>query len=443
MFSPAYRRYVLAALTLVNTLNYLDSVAIILFLQPIKQDLHLSDTKLGFLTGIAFALFYATLGVPIARWADRGNRVTIASIAIGLWGATVMLCLFVRSFPQLLLARVAAGIGESGCMPPTYSLLADYFPEAGQRARAMSIYLLASPLAALIGFALGGWLNDAFGWRMAFFLLGTPALVVALLVQLTIVEPRTDRKRQVVSSPVSWPRVLSCIWCQPSTRHLSIAIVLLWTMLSGLGPWYAAFLSRSHGMTTSELGVWLGLIFGLSGMAGTYLGGYIAARFFARDERGQMRLTAMMVALLVPCFIAFLLVAGRVQALLALIPLVIVNSFFAGPAFALLQRLVPEEMRATTMALVMLFANLIGTGAGPQLVGIVSDVLAPTLGIESLRYAMLIVSFAAWWSAYHFWQVGRNVSEDLLTRASDALCANAVGQATGGNAGYRSTKVPS
>jgi predicted MFS family arabinose efflux permease len=421
MFTIAYRRYVLGALTLVNTLNYLDGVAIILLLQPIKEDLHLSDTKLGLLTGIAFALFYATLGVPIARWADRGNRVTIASMAIGLWGTTVMLCLFVRNFPQLLLARVAAGIGESGCMPPTYSLLADYFAAAGERARAMAIYLLASPLAALIGFALGGWLNDRFGWRLTFFILGLPALLVALVIKFTIVEPRVRSARPPTGTPLPWPAVLRCIWQQPSTRHLAIAIVLLWTMLSGLGPWYAAFMTRSHGMTTSEIGIWLGLIFGLSGMAGTYLGGYTAARWFARDECGQMRLTAIMVAVLVPCFFVFLLVRGRHEALFSLAPLVVVNSFFAGPAFALMQRLVREEMRATTMAVVMLFANLIGTGVGPQIVGILSDALAPRFGIESLRYAMLIVSFVAWWSAYHFWRVGRTVREDLL-RLSASGC---------------------
>src|SRR5690349_1463529 len=150
MFSTGYERYVLATLTLVYTLNYLDRGLIILLLQPIKEDLHLSDTQLGFVTGIAFALFYATLGLPIARWADRGNRVTITSIAIGLWGLTVMVCLFVSNLVQLVLARIAAAVGESGCMPPTYSLVGDYFPAPAARTRAMAIYWLASPLALLI-----------------------------------------------------------------------------------------------------------------------------------------------------------------------------------------------------------------------------------------------------------------------------------------------------
>jgi MFS family permease len=168
MFSDAYKRYVLGTLTLVYTLNYLDRGLIILLLQPIKEDLHISDTQLGFVTGIAFALFYATLGLPIARCADRGNRVTITSIAIGLWGGTVMLCLFVTNFVHLVFARIAAAIGESGCMPPTYSLVGDYFPAPAERTRAMATYWLASPVALLISLVAGGWLNERYGWRVTF-----------------------------------------------------------------------------------------------------------------------------------------------------------------------------------------------------------------------------------------------------------------------------------
>jgi len=155
---------VLAVLTGLTTLNFLDRILFGLVLQPVKQDLHLSDTQLGFLTGIAFALFYATLAIPISRWADRGNRVTIATLAISLWGLTVMSCLFVTNFVQLLFARVAAAVGESGCVPPTYSLVGDYFPKPGERARALAIYNASNPIAVLIGFMAGGWLKH-YGWR--------------------------------------------------------------------------------------------------------------------------------------------------------------------------------------------------------------------------------------------------------------------------------------
>ena len=411
----AYRRFVLAILTLVYTLNYLDRGLIILLLQPIKDDLHLSDTQLGFLTGIAFGLFYATLGVPIARWADRGNRATITSLAIGLWGATVMLCVLVTNFLQLVLARFAAAVGEAGCMPPTYSLLGDYFPAAIQRTRAMAIYWLASPTALLVSFILGGTLNEHYGWRMTFFIMGLPALLVAVLVKLTIVEPRTGACGEQAQR--SLPRmidVLAGLWRQRSSRHLIAAIILFFTLGSGLAPWYAAFMMRSHGMGTAELGVWLGLIFGLGGIAGTLSGGYVTARWFADDERGQMRLSAVAMAALVPCFVLFLLLPQKQAALLALLPLIVAGNFTFGPAFALLQRLVPDAMRATTLAVVMLLANLIGMGLGPQIVGVLSDWLSPSLGADSLRYAMLALSFLAFWAAYYFWQAGGTVREDLL-----------------------------
>jgi MFS family permease len=424
VLGKAYKRYVLGTLTFVFTLNSLDRVLVNLLSQPIKDDLQLSDTQLGFLTGIAFGLFYATLGLPIARWADRGNRVTLVSIAIGLWGGTVMLCVFATTFVQLLAARIAAAIGESGCMPPTYSLLGDYFPAPSERGRAMTIYWLASPLAGLTSFIAGGWLNELYGWRVTFFVMGIPGLLFAVLVKMTIIEPRVRARPDGLSQPQP-PRIIDivCIlWERRSCRHLSVAIVLVYVMALGLGPWYAAFMIRSHGMGTAELGLWLGLIFGIGGLAGTGLGGYAAAHWFADNERGQMRLSAVMTAALVPCFIVFLLVPHKEQALMALAPLMVVFCFFLGPTFALLQRLVEDEMRATTLAVVMLFANLIGMGAGPQVVGILSDLLRPAVGTDSLRYAMLAMSLVAFWAAYHFWVTGSTVGEDLSVIAGRKPC---------------------
>jgi MFS family permease len=287
-FSRAYKRYALGTMAVVVTFNYIDRCLITLLLQPIKVDLQLSDTQLGFLTGIAFGVFYATLGLPIARWADRGNRVTIASLAIALWGLTVMSCLFVTNFVQLLFARIAAAVGESGCMPPTYSLVGDYFPESAERTRAMAIYMLGGSTATLVSFVAGGWLNEHYGWRGAFFAMGIPALLIAVLVKLTIVEPpRQARPAAVPRKQV--PRmtdVLKILWRQRSARHLMLGIILFWTMGLGLLPWYAAFMVRSHGMGTAELGVWLGLIGGIGGGTGILIGAYVGGRWFADNERG-------------------------------------------------------------------------------------------------------------------------------------------------------------
>jgi predicted MFS family arabinose efflux permease len=425
MLSGAYKRYVLTMLTLVMTLNFTDRVLVILLLQPIKLDLHLSDTQLGFLTGIAFGLFYATLGIPIARLADRGNRVTIASVAIGLWGGTVMLCSYVTTFAQLVAARIAAGVGESGCMPPTYSLLGDYFPAPAERTRATAIYWLGNPISSLIGFGVGGWLSERYGWRMTFVLMGIPGLLVAVVVKLTVSEPR--RNRTLVSLPDRLPRmtqVCGALWCQRSSRHLIAAIILLFTVGLGLAPWYGAFMMRSHGMDTAELGVWLGAIFGLGGIAGTWLGGYVASTWFADNEPAQMRLCALLIVGLVPCFALFLLLPQKQQALVALIPSSVIFVFSLGPAFALLQRSVPNGMRATTLAVVMLLANVIGMGVGPQIVGVLSDLLYSRLGADSLRYAMLAMFSVALWASYQFWQVGRTI-RDALTMNADRERPNA------------------
>jgi 7-keto-8-aminopelargonate synthetase-like enzyme/predicted MFS family arabinose efflux permease len=326
-----------------------------------------------------------------------------------------MSCLFVTSYGQLVLARIAAAVGESGCKPPTYSLVGDYFPQPAERTRAMSVYWLGSPLSALISFVAGGALSQAYGWRVTFFLMGIPGLALAVLVKMTLVEPRAVLIRQRVSQrrQPSMLAVLGLLWRQRSCRHLSIALILIYTLSYGLGPWYAAFMMRSHGVGTAELGVWLGLIFSLGGVAGILLGGYVGGRWFAGSEKSQMRLSAATVALIAPCFVAFLTVPHKQQAFLALLPLVMVFSFFLGPTYALMQRLVADEMRATALAVVMLLANLIGMGVGPQVVGILSDLLAPRLASDSLRYAMLMMSFVAFWGAYHLWRVGATIAEDL------------------------------
>ena len=415
MFGEAYRRYVLFILTLVYTLNYLDRGLITLLLPNIQADLKLTDTQLGFLTGIAFGLFYATLGIPLARWADRGDRGSITSLAIGLWGITVMGCLFVSNFKQLVAARIAAAVGEAGCMPPTYSLVGDYFPRPAERTRAISLYMLASPLSVLLSFVLGGWLAQRQGWRMTFFWMGVPALLVAAVVKLTVRDPRTQAGDGHLPAE-RLPRldlVLGELWRRPALRHLTLAVILLLTVGAGLGPWYAAFLSRYHGLSTETLGLSLGLIFSIGGIVGITLGGYLSGGRFVPDEKAQMRVTALTVACLSPAFTLFLLFRSTAAALTALAVLWTLFNFFIGPTFTLLQRLVVPRTRATTLALVMMLANLIGMGVGPQIVGVLSDLLRTAVGFESLRYAMLALSLVALWAAYHVWRVGRYVTVDL------------------------------
>ena len=411
-----YRRYAVVAMLSIHTASLVDQGLIGLLMQPIKVDLQLSDTQLGIVTGIGFGVLYAVLGVPIARWADRGNRITIASIFIGLWGLTVMACLMVTNYIQLLFARMAAAAGGAGCKPATLSLVGDYYPVAADRVRAMAIYWLGGPLAALISRMVGGWLSERYGWRATFFLMGIPGLVLAALIKSTLVEPRS----QMHTTRIQYRRlppfrqVVSLLWRTRSCRQLIAALTLILAMTYGLDRWNATFMMRSHGLGTQELGIWLGAIYGFGGSAGVFFGGYVAGRWFANDEKGQMRISAIALALATLCCIIFLMVHQPHVALIMLIPIMLALNFIVPPAFTLIQRLVPDESRATCMAITMLLYNLIGMGFAPLVVGSLSDWLAPEFGTDSLRYAMLITTVVGLWAAYHLWQVGHTVQQDLV-----------------------------
>jgi MFS family permease len=427
--SPAYKGYALALMTTVYTVNLIDRQLIGLLLQPIAREFALTDTQLGFLTGIAFGFFYALLGVPIARWADRGNRVTITSLAIGLWGITVASCVLVGNFGQLVFARVAASVGEAGCKPPTYSLVGDYFSGTAERTRAMSIYWLAGPIAGLIAYVVGGWLNQLVGWRMTFFIIGLPGIALALLVKLTIREPRSQDAAAPLPPSVPINQVLWQIVHRGSLRNLCIGLILIFTMFYGVSPWNMVFLMRSHGMSTAELGVWWGFLSGAAGISATLIGGYAANRWFSGDEPGQMRLSAASVASAVPFYVAFLLIGQKEWAVVLLAFWYFSLTAVAAPTFSAMQRLVPGEMRATVMALIMLFCNLIGMGLGPQAIGILSDLLRPHYGVDSLRYALFSVLILMFWAAYHFLRVAKFVRQDLEEVETVRTVAEPIGEA--------------
>ena len=417
MFTQTYKRYALITLTTVYTLSFMDRIMIGMLMQPIKEELLLSDTQLGFLTGIAFALFYATLGIPIARWADRGNRVTIISIAMALWGVMVMLCGLATNFVQMVLVRIGAAVGEAGCMPPAYSLIGDYFPVA-ERTRALSVYMSGISISILISFMFAGWMNEHYGWRAAFLVVGLPGLVIAMLVKFTLNEPRMIERKQDNKSKTqvqpSLSNVLTTLWRQPSFRYLVIALTLVNFVGIGVGQWFATFFIRNHGMATGELGIWMGLIGGLSGVVGTFGGGYLADRYLANNPRGQLRLIALAVALLFPIYLMMLFLPAKQMSLLQLIPINILILFFYGPIMAMMQQLVADKIRAMAIAVTLLILNLIGMGLGPQIVGILSDAFTPTMGTaEALKVAMAIASVGSLGSAYYFWIAGRTIEADL------------------------------
>jgi len=414
-----YKNYLLILLTLIATFNYLDRFVLALVLEPIKQEFQLSDSQLGLLSGFAFALFYATAGIPIARWADRGNRNTIVTLTTGLWSAMVALSGLVGNFTQLLLVRVGVAVGEAGCLPTGQSLISDYFDRA-DRLRAMAIYWLCAPIAMIVGYFGGGWLAEAVGWRTTFILMGLPGVLLALIARLTLREPRLKKNVTIGAECLStstehysFKEVLTTLWQVISFRHLVVAFCIAYFFGMGIGQWLPTFFIRSHGMSAGELGTWLALTWGVCGVPGTYLGGILASRYASKKEALQMRAIAVLFTL--TTFLYALICLSPSQAIS--ITLLGVNGFTFGltngVVFAAILSLVDERMRSTAMALIFLLANLVGLGLGPIAVGMLSDGLMPMYGNESLRFALVCFSPGYLWVAFHYWKASSTIEADI------------------------------
>lgn len=437
--SEGYRNYLLGLLLCIQTLTYIDNRVMSLVLQQIKLEFVLSDTQLGVLTGIAFSLFYAVMGIPIARWADRGNRVTIISVTIGLWSIATSLVGAAASFLQLLVIRVCVAVGEAGCIPPAQSLIADYFSRA-ERPRAVARYMLAAPLSLVIGYFLAGWLSELYGWRTLFFIIGLPGVFLSVLAWLTLREPRLTSSRSDAlpradteaatddiadTSPTapSLSSVLATLWKSHTFRNLLIFYSIVSFFGYGIGPFKPAFFARSFGMGTSELGTWLALTVGSAGFLGTYLGGELVSRYCGKDERRQLRLISLGYGMSGAISACIYLASSQCLAF-ALMTLAMFVGFSAiGPLFAVFQTIVPPHMRAQAIAIIYLFANLIGMGIGPIAVGALSDLFAPKFGQESLRYALMIMSLGYLWGAWHAWRASATVTEDMANAEAPAAAA--------------------
>jgi predicted MFS family arabinose efflux permease len=413
-----YRSYLLGVLLVILAFNFVDRLALGLLLQNIKVDLSLSDTQLGLLSGVAFALFYSLLGIPIARWADRGNRITIIASTALLWSVAVGLCGMVASFAQLLAARVLAGIGEAGCVPPAHSLIADYFTRA-ERPRAVSIYMLGGPLSTLMGFFFAGWFNQIYGWRATFVCLAIPGLALGVLAKATLKEPRGEYSKPIVPADTSFAaeaslrEVCVTLWRLGTFRHLLCCFSVLYFFGFGILQWQPAFFMRSYGMRSGEVGTWFALIYGFGGIFGTWWGGRWASRWAAGDEGLQLRAMTLTYSA-VGVFSTFIYLTHNRYVAFGLMAVVGVGGAMAnGPLFATIQTLVPQRMRAVSIATVYLFANLVGLGLGPLAAGALSDALRHLFGAESLRYALLALSPGYIWGGWHLWLASKTVAFDL------------------------------
>ncbi|HTO68868.1 MAG TPA: MFS transporter [Myxococcota bacterium] len=410
--AEGYRRYVLGLLVVVYILNFVDRQILTILTEDIRKEMALNDTLIGLLTGSAFALFYTFMGIPIARWADRGTRRTIIALALTVWSGMTALTGLAQNFAQLALARIGVGIGEAGGSPPAHSIISDLFPPE-RRGTALSIYSLGIPIGGGLGALLGGTLGHLYGWRAAFMIVGVPGVLIAALLRATVAEP----KREIVGQPgsnESIGEVLRFMGKLPSFRHMALGASMHALYGYGAANWVPAFLIRSHHMSKEQVGRWLFLTSLTLGVLGTFLGGFITDRVSKRDPSWYLRVPAIASGMALPFAFAFYLWNDTLTALLLSVPGLLLGGVYLGPTFAMTQTLVKPQMRALASSILLFIINLIGLGLGPLLVGWISDLLRPSFGEDSLRYALLIVVVGGGsWATLQYVLASRTLAKDL------------------------------
>src|SRR5262245_6488360 len=418
--SRRYANYVLAVLLLAYIFNFIDRQIISILLQPIKEDLGASDSAMGFLSGTAFALFYATLGIPIARWADVWVRRSIIAIGLALWSGMTALSGAAQTFAQMAAARVGVGVGEAALSPPAHSLISDYFPP-GRRATALSIYAMGIHLGILFGVVAGGWLEQYWGWRAAFVVVGLPGVLLAALVQLSVREPARGGSEHLAGpEPVPpVPEVFRFLWSLRSFRHLSFATAL--TAFGGyaFANWAPTFLRRVHEMTGGELGTKYGLALGIGGVVGSALAGLLADRLGRAAPRWRLWVRAIAPVGPAPFTLVFFFHGDANLALAWLLPGLALAAFYQGPVFSTVQTLVKVRMRSVASGILLFIINIIGLALGPPSVGLLNDYVYADLGAEAVRYSLVsVLLLTESWALVHYLLAARTLREDL--RAKDA-----------------------
>ncbi len=415
--SAGYSRYALGVLFVVYVFNFIDRSILNILAQSIKEDLHLYDWQIGMMGGLAFAAFYTTLGIPIARLADTHNRRNIVAVCLTAWSAMTALCGLAQNFWQLLLARIGVAVGEAGGSPPAHSMISDLFA-ADRRATALGIYALGIPVGTMIGNLAGGWINEALDWRTAFVLVGLPGVLVALALRYTVAEPPRGFSEDVAQVKASAPPVgyvFKALWGRKSFRYLTIGGGLHALVGYGVGPFIPALFVRVHGMSTGEIGTalfWLGF----AGILGTASGGWLADRLGKRDPRWYVWLPGLATLISVPFSIAFYTLPEPALAFwIAAVPSFL-GSYYLGPTFSLAQGLVGLRMRALAASILLFILNLIGMGLGPLFVGITSDLLNAFGGFDSgeaLRWALVSVLVFNVLSTVFYLMAARDLKSDL------------------------------
>lgn len=407
--------YALGILTIVYSINFIDRQLLSILQESIKADLMLSDAQLGLLTGFAFALFYTFAGLPIASLADRSNRRNIVAISLTIWSGMTAISGLAQNYWQLLAARVGVGIGEAGGSPPSHSMISDIFPPE-KRASAIGFYSAGISIGILFGFLFGGWLNEFFGWRVAFFVVGIPGVLLALVLYLTVPEPIRGLAENKASSGDN-PSMMTVFRVLLSRRSfLFMALGAAMNAFAGYSTanWVASFMIRTHQMPTGELGTWLALIIGVGGAIGVFGSGVIADKLGKNDKRWYMWVAVCACVVSIPLQISTFWVDDPYTALMCMVIPSVLSNAYLGATIASVHGMVGLKMRAVSSALLFFILNMIGLGMGPTTVGVVSDALVDQHGVDSLRYAMMyIIPTAMFMSGVFYIFASRYIRDDL------------------------------
>lgn len=440
LFSQRYKAYVLLVLTGVYTFNFIDRQILVIIQESIKGELGLSDTQLGLLTGFAFAVFYVTLGLPIARYADKNNRRNVVAVSLAIWSGMTAISGTVANYIQLLLARIGVGVGEAGGSPPAHSMISDYFP-AHQRATALSIYSVGIYVGILAGYSIGGWIDATYGWRMAFYALGIPGIIYALLLFITVKEPpkgHSDNKilatspvnndhsavspidelegKSTASTETSFWDVVQELLSKKTFVYIAIGCGFHTFGNYGVGNFFAPFLARVHSMPVQEIGVALGLTSGFGGIIGTFAGGYLADKYGQKDIRAYMWVPIVAGLLNFP-FSYYAFFGTNINGVLFTYFLTaLLTALYLGPSIAVTHNLVDAKKRALASAILFLFLNFIGLGLGPLVIGMISDALTPTYGATSLKYAFTSTWVTGAISLVCFYLASKTYLEEALIK---------------------------
>jgi predicted MFS family arabinose efflux permease len=407
----AGHRTTLTLLMLAFTLSICDRMILSILFPDIQAEFGLSDTQLGLLGGMTFALFYATMGLPIARLSDQYSRKIIIITSLVIFSLLTVFSGLAAGFISLLLFRIGVGIGEAGVNPASHSIIADYFPPQ-RRGFAMAILMLGGSFGMMLGFVGGGFIAEAYGWRIALVSVGVPGVLLAVFMAKLLKEPvRGTFETETPPPPPPILATAAAMWANPAMRHLIAASIIAGMVSYGLTQWLPTFFMRSHDLSQSETGMLIAGVFGILGAIGALVAGKWFDRLSIRGFQYGLWMIAIVPFFSMPFFVLGLLADNLTTAMLLFIVPGFCANFFLGPTLAMVQTLSPVHVRAVTAAIKMLFLNLIGLGLGPLLVGVLSDVLSPSYGEQALAVALAYFTLLGLWGSLHFWLCGRAIAK--------------------------------